>query len=116
MRFLLLSMVLAVLAGCASPASELPLDLLGNPATVGTGVRTLVITPQTKHVNVTGGEVIDFKVGEKAFAWHFFVAPTVTAFDLKRVAPPGMLDRSVIAYVAPDPRYCCRNGSGRGGR
>jgi hypothetical protein len=75
----------------------------------------LTITPQTRHVNVIGGEIIDFKVGDKAFAWHFFVASTVSTFDLKRVAPPGILEHSVIAYVAPDPRYCC-NGGGRGGR
>ncbi|MDQ9168800.1 CzcE family metal-binding protein [Oxalobacteraceae bacterium R-40] len=114
MRSLLLSVCVIVLMGCASIGGEPPLDLLGNSAAVGTGVKTIVITPQTRHVNVTGGEIIDFRVGEKAFAWHFFVATTVSAFDLKRVAPPGMLDHSVIAYVAPDPRYCCRNGSDRG--
>jgi hypothetical protein len=116
MRSLFISLLLLSLAGCASIGAEPALDLLGSPAAVGTGVRTLTITPQTKHVNVTGGEIIDFKVGDKAFAWHFFVATTVSAFDLKRVAPPGVMDHSVIAYVAPDPRYCCRNGSGRGGR
>ena len=112
MRSLLLSLIL-LLTGCAGLRQEPPVELLGNPATVGTGVKILVITPQTRHVNVTGGEVIDFKVGDKAFAWHFFVAPTVSAFDLQRVAPPGILDHSVIAYVAPDPRYCCRDGGGR---
>jgi hypothetical protein len=115
MRSLFVSLLLLILAGCASIGTEPALDLLGNPATVGSGVRTLPITPETRHVNVTGGEIIDFKVGDKAFAWHFFVASTVSAFDLKRVAPPGTLDHSVMAYVKPDPRYCC-NGSGRGSR
>jgi hypothetical protein len=114
MRSLLLSILTMVLVSCTSIGGEPPLDLLGNPAAVGTGEKTIVITPQTRHVNVTGGEIIDFKVGDKAFAWHFFVASTVSAFDLQRVAPPGMLNHSVIAYVAPDPRYCCRDGSGRG--
>lgn len=116
MRSLFFSACMLFLAGCTSLYSEPPLDLLGNPATVGTGARTLVITPQTKHLNVTGGEIIDFKVGDKAFAWHFFVASTISSFDLRRVAPPGMLDHSVIAYVAPDPRYCCSSGFGRGRR
>lgn len=115
MRSLLISFMLLKLAGCASIGAEPALDLLGTPATVGTGTRTLTITPQTRHVNVIGGEIIDFKVNDKAFAWHFFVASTVSSFDLKRVAPPGILDHSVIAYVAPDPRYCC-NGGGRGKR
>jgi hypothetical protein len=44
-------------------------------------------------------------VDGKIFAWHFFVPYAVTQIDLKRVAPPGMLNRSVFAYVAPDPRY-----------
>jgi len=113
MRSLLVCALLAIFAGCANLASEPALDLLGSPATVGTGERTIDITPQTRHVNVIGGEIIDFKVGDKAFAWHFFVASTVSSFDLKRVAPPGILDRSVIAYVRPDPRYCCDGGRGR---
>ncbi len=113
MRALIFSSLLMIIAGCAAMGSEPALDLLGSPATVGTGVRSIVITPQTEHVNVTGGEIIDFKVGDKAFAWHFFVASTVSYFDLKRVAPPGILDRSVIAYVKPDPRYCCNGGRGR---
>jgi hypothetical protein len=115
MRALCTAFLLLILTGCASMGAEPAPDLLGNPAAVGTGVRTLNITPQTKHVNVTGGEIIDFKVGDKAFAWHFFVASSISSFDLKRVAPPGVLDHSVIAYVAPDPRYCC-NGGGRGSR
>lgn len=109
MRTLIVSVWLLLAAGCTHIGTEPRRDLLGNPASVGTGERILVITPQTKHVNVIGGEVIDFKVGDKAFAWHFFVGLTVTHFDLKNVAPPGVLDHSVIAYVEPDPRYCCKD-------
>lgn len=114
MRSILYFVGSLLLAGCIG--MEPARDLLGTPATVGTGEHTLIITPQTTHVNVTGGEIIDFKVGDKRFAWHFFVASTVSAFDLKRVAPPGVLDHSVIAYVKPDPRYCCDgfDGGGRG--
>lgn len=108
MRSLFLSVLLSALAACSNLAPEPSLDLLGNPAVVGSGERTLVITPQTQHVRVTGGEIIDFKVGDQTFAWHFFVATTVNAFNLQRIAPPGMLDHPVIAYVKPDPRYCCK--------
>lgn len=115
MRAFLYSACCLLLAACAGLGQEPRLDLLGNPAAVGSGERMLVITPQTRHVNVTGGEIIDFKVGDDRFAWHFFVASTVDSFDLRRVAPPGILDRPVIAYIKPDPRYCC-NGFGRGKR
>lgn len=98
-------MTLAI-SGCGSFGTvEPPLHLLGMGAQVGGGSRTIVIGPNTQHVNVEGGEIIDFIVDGKRFAWHFFVPDTIPAFDLKRVAPPGMLDRSVMAYLSPDPRY-----------
>lgn len=81
------------------------LDLLGNPAPSAAATRTIVITPETKWVNVEGGEVINFIVGDKAFAWDFYVGFTVTSFDLSLVAPPGVLNRRVMAYISPDPRY-----------
>jgi hypothetical protein len=115
MRSLLILACSLLFAACTGMGQQPSPELLGSPAVVGTGARTLVITPQTAHVNVTGGEIIDFKIGDKRFAWHFLVASTVDSFDLQRVAPPGMLGHSVIAYVKPDPRYCC-NGSGRGRR
>lgn len=114
MKLSLLSFMFVVISACTAFGTAPRIELLGSPAAVGTGERTIVITPDTKHINVTGGEVIDFRVGQKQFAWHFFVASTVSSFDLQRVAPPEVLDRSVIAYVAPDPRYCCRDGLGFG--
>lgn len=98
-----------VISGCASiGTAEPPLHLLGMGAQAETGSRTIVIGPNTTHVNVEGGEIVDFIVDGKQFAWHFFVPDTIPAFDLKRVAPPGMLDRSVMAYLSPDPRYIRR--------
>jgi hypothetical protein len=114
MKYLLIPLLIAVLGGCASTGvPDHDVRLLGDSVAAGTGTRTIVINPETKHVNVIGGETINFLVGEKSFAWHFFVAAGVSSFDLKRVAPPGVLDRSVIAYIAADPRYCC-SGGGRG--
>jgi Heavy-metal resistance protein CzcE len=99
-------LLVCALAACDTvPLIEQPLQLLGDPAQAGSGSYTLAISPDTKHVNVTGGEVVNFNVDGKIFAWHFFVPYAVTQIDLKRVAPPGMLNRSVFAYVAPDPRY-----------
>jgi hypothetical protein len=103
------------LLGCTWPAAEPPIDFLGAPAPPVAAERTIVIRPDTRWVNVTGGETIRFVVGDKSFAWAFNVAATVHAFELNRIAPPGMLDHRVTAYVAPDPRYT-RDGGGRGGR
>lgn len=93
------------LASPPAAALETPVKLLGDAAAPEAAQYAIAITPSTRWVNVTGGEIVRFVVGDKSFAWSFTGASSVSAFDLKRVAPPGMLDRSVMAYVAPDPRY-----------
>jgi len=94
----------AMLAGCQLPPVR-P-DLYGDPASPAGAVRTIVILPETKWVNVQGGDTVAFVVGGRTFAWSFDGA--VRSFDLRAVAPPGLLDHSVIAYVAPDPKYLRR--------
>jgi hypothetical protein len=98
--------------GLAVFASALPshagdgrLALLGQPAPAAAAERTIVITPDTRYVNVEGGETVRFVVGERVFAWSFDGALTVDAVDLKRIVPAGVVTNKVIAYVAPDPRY-----------
>jgi len=81
------------------------IELLGEPAPVSAVQRTIVITPETKYVSVTGGEVVKFVAGDKSFVWHFDVALTVSAFDLNLVAPANMFNQKMIAYVTPDPIY-----------
>ena len=101
-----LILAFATLLAFSTPAfSEPRLDLLGNPAPSSAAQRTIVITPDTKWVNVEGGEIVNFVVGDKSFAWDFYVGFTVSSFDLSRVAPPGVLNRRIVAYVSPDPRY-----------
>ena len=77
--------------------------LLGDPASPASANRTIAIHPDTRHVNVTGGEVVKFTVGDKSFAWNFNGHPS--SFDLNAVAPPGVMDHRVKAYVAPNPLY-----------
>jgi hypothetical protein len=67
--------------------------------------RTIVIDPATTYVNVEGGQVVRFVVGDKEFGWNFNFAQPLGSLDLKRVAPPGVLDHTVRAYVSPDPKY-----------
>ncbi|MFC3107628.1 CzcE family metal-binding protein [Undibacterium arcticum] len=93
-------------AACVSPIDTRPrLDLLGDPAPVSAATRTIVIAPNAKYVNVTGGETVKFVVGDKSFAWYFDGPEDVSSFDLNRIAPSGVLDHAVIAYVAPNPLY-----------
>jgi hypothetical protein len=99
---------LALLSGCAASGSgpQAPRkDLLGAPGAYGPGLPTVTITPATRWVNVTGGETVRFVSGARSFTWNFQVGVTVTRFDLNQVAPPGMLERPVIVYVAPNPLY-----------
>lgn len=96
----------AMLSASCAPLNGPPRpDLLGDPAPVSAATRTIVIAPDTRYVNVTGGEIVTFIVGDRAFAWSFNGTRYVAPFDLSMTAPPGVLDHAVIAYVAPDPRY-----------
>jgi len=82
-------------------------DLYGGPGTLSMVTRSIVIRPDAGYVNVTGGEVIRFQVGSKSFVWAFN-GPR-SSFDLGLIAPPGLLGRKVMAYVAPDPAKPRRN-------
>jgi len=92
-----------VVAGRSDPS----LELLGSPGALSMVTRTIAIKPDTSFVNVTGGEVIRFDVGNKSFVWNF--NGQRSSFNLAQVAPPSVLDRKVTAYVAPNPMYPRRN-------
>jgi uncharacterized membrane protein YgcG len=109
----LLIPAIAAAALCAACSLPPRIDLMGDPAVVTAATRTVVIAPDTSYVNVTGGEIIKFVVGDKAFAWNFDGADYLDKFDLNQTAPPGMLDHRVIVYVAANPLY---SGGGDGGR
>jgi hypothetical protein len=77
-------------------------DLLGAPGSPAIA-RTIAIGPQTAHVNVVRNETITFNVNRKTFTWLFDGPLYVSSVELNRVAPPGLLDHPVIAYISPDP-------------
>lgn len=79
--------------------------LYGDAAPSSAANYTIVIRPDTRYVNVQGGDTVNFVAGDRQFAWTFNVARTVWAFDLNDVAPPGALDHTVKAYISPDPKY-----------
>ncbi|SFB34780.1 Heavy-metal resistance protein CzcE [Collimonas sp. OK607] len=102
----LIAVVAMLTASASSFAGSQPrIDLLGDPIPVSAATRTIVITPDTRYVNVTGGETVRFLVGGKSFAWNFDGSIMVSSFDLNRTAPASMLDHTVTAYVAPNPLY-----------
>ena len=84
-------------------AAAVPIRLLGQPAVPEQAQRTVVITPTTRYVNVTEGDVVEFISNGKTFAWNFDSPPDVSSFELNRVAPAGALDHHVTAYVARNP-------------
>jgi hypothetical protein len=88
-----------------SSMAATPVDLLGDTAPAAAANRTITIAPDTRYVNVEGGQTVRFNVGEKTFTWDFDGPDTVWAFDLNRVTPPGLLDHTVTAYVSPNPLY-----------
>lgn len=72
-------------------------DIYGEPADASVAERTIVITPQTKYINVTRGEVVKVKAGSQEFAWEF--DGLAQPFELNKIAPEGALDHSVRVYV-----------------
>lgn len=114
LRSICLPFIALALAACAPLDYRTRVDLLGDPAPVTAATRTIVITPATRYVNVTGGEIVRFVAGGKSFAWNFDGEESAAAFALNLTAPAGVLDHEVMAYVAPNPLYL-GDGGGHGG-
>jgi hypothetical protein len=101
------SVAFSLLAGCASSAA-VDGDL-GAPAEGRSYDRKILIKASTTFVNVDDGEVVRFVVqapdgADKSFTWHFDAFREGVG-DLGKLAPAGVLGRSVKVYVGPNPRY-----------
>jgi len=81
---------------------------LGQSMPTATADETIRIGPETKYVNVQGGQIVRFDVGDKSFIWKFNGFDDFNSFDLNRIAPPGLLDHTVKTYVSPNPIYMGR--------
>jgi hypothetical protein len=86
-------------------AQAQPADLLGEAVPASGAQQTIVVGPDTHYVNVTGGDIVKFVVGDKSFTWDFDTAGNIGSFDLSKVAPAGTFDHKVMVYVARDPTY-----------
>jgi hypothetical protein len=102
----LTAMTLAA-AGTTALAAAQPFDFRGNAAPAQAAVdQVIVITDATRHVNVTGGSTVRFVVGERSFSWSFQNGSAhVIPFDLELIAPKGLLNHPVTAYVSDNPLY-----------
>jgi Heavy-metal resistance protein CzcE len=101
------SVAFSLFSGCVSIGLA-NLDLR-TPAQGHSYDRKVLIRANTKFVNVDDGEVVKFVVQEpdgadKSFTWHFDTARE-TVGDLSKLAPTGVLGRSVKVYVGLNPRY-----------
>ena len=102
---LLVPTVIAMTLGVMnlSASAFTPSSSMGNVVPLSAAMRTISIDAKTKYVNVTEHETVKFEANGSAFAIYF--AGGLSAFDLNQLAPAGVLDHKVTAYVAPDPLY-----------
>jgi hypothetical protein len=99
----LTAMSALLLSACETPMNTV--SIFGDPAPATAATKTIEITPETEYINVTEGDTVNFVVNGKSFAWDFDGRVEGYAFDLQRVAPPGLLDHKVEAYVRPNSDY-----------
>jgi len=100
-------------ASLSAGAALKPSDLFGEPArapsaerAIITAVpdRTIMITDETKWVNVNHFEVIRFVSNGREFTWYFDGVAQPRPFDLAQIAPAGFVGHSVTVYVSPSDR------------
>lgn len=97
--------LLLATATSASIAANGSDNLLGEPAQPASASRTVKIGADTTWVEVKGGEIVKFAVGDQTFAWSFDGASTLSEIDLNKIAPSGALSHLVKVYIDRTPAY-----------
>ena len=87
-------------ASAASDVSAQPASAYGHVAKAPSS-RSIEITPQTRHINVTQLESVQLKLGEQRVNWTFDTLST-RAFPLAAIVPGA---GEVTVYVAPSPLW-----------
>src|SRR5713101_7043936 len=91
-----------------SASAFTPGSPMGESVPLSGAMRTIPIDAKTKYVNVIAHETVKFEANGHAFAIKFSGSPATTfafvpsVFDLNQLAPAGVLDHRVTAFVAPD--------------
>jgi len=80
-----------------------PDALLGDAAPVSAASRVITLDANTRFINVKAGEIVRFQFQDKQFAVHF--DGVRDTFELNRLAPGGVLDHPITAYVARTEDY-----------
>jgi hypothetical protein len=62
-----------------------------------------VIVTNTEYARITGGETVQFIIGEQRFTWQF--DGPEGPFTLNNICPAGMLKHTIRGYVEPNPLY-----------
>ena len=63
--------------------------------------RVIVLRPGTRYVNVTNGETVLFKVGDKSFVRKFESMLTHGSFNLSEIAPSDVDVQGIQVYCQP---------------
>ena len=91
MKRLFISLLIPVLLSAFNePSPEVPLALLGDPIPPA-AAKTIEILPETKWVNVTGGENIRGRYWRPVIWLDIRCRSELSSFDLQQVAPPREL-------------------------
>jgi hypothetical protein len=65
--------------------------------------RVIDITPDTRAINVTQGEIVTLRMDDATFTWQVDAPVNLNAIPLAQVAPAAR--GQVTVYIAPGPRY-----------
>lgn len=98
---LALALGFATQAQAASPA----LDYGTVASDAGASGRVIEVTPETRYLNVTNGEVVTIRVGDANFTWQVNAAPNVDAVPLAGILPAGTPVTGAWVYIAPGEHY-----------
>ena len=91
-------LVCVLVAGLPVLAQDRPGFLHGTSVPAAQGQRTIVITADTRWVNVDYDEVIRFSLPNSEFGWKFD-GPGQHPVSLQVIAPQGAVSSPVTVYV-----------------
>ena len=98
------ALVLAFIGAVSSTVhAATPVALLGDAVAVSAASRLIQLDANTRYVNVKAGEVVRFQYRDKQFAISF--NGVRDSFELNLLAPDGVLDHPITAYVARTEDY-----------
>ena len=103
-------MFAATALGCLTTAQAQPASpnaMWGSPADAASATRSVVLAADARWANVSQGETVRFVAGASSFSWRFD-GHGARSFDLRSVAPAGMLAQPVMVYVTAAPGHPSR--------